>query len=155
MWPMGTPETGQLPPLTRPEGWRDYASRQRHRKASAHSSRSERLVGGRTDRFAAIAHEVAISRLDRRRWAAAAKTPAAAPGSEMGRASMPNPCPNPLAILEAGVRGLSTWVSPLSKATPLPRFPHGLSAWWMSPRYPSFVIYYRPFFVGPFPRVSI
>ena len=33
--------------------------------------------------------------------------------TEVGWASLPKPCPNPLAILEAGVRGLSTWVSPL------------------------------------------
>jgi len=39
-----------------------------------------------------------------------------------------------LAILEAGVRGLSTWVSPLSKATPPPRSPHGLSARWTPSR---------------------
>jgi hypothetical protein len=64
----------------------------------------------------------------------------------VGRASLPNPCPNPLAILEAGVRGLSTWVSPLGKATPLRKSPHRLSATWMARCYVAFVIYYRPFF---------
>jgi hypothetical protein len=54
-----------------------------------------------------------------------------------------------LAILEGGVRGLSTWVSPLSKATPAGKSPHGLSGRW-TPRQGSFVIYYRPLFLGPF-----
>jgi hypothetical protein len=31
----------------------------------------------------------------------------------MGRASLPMPCPIPLAILEAGVRGLSNMVVPI------------------------------------------
>jgi hypothetical protein len=48
----------------------------------------------------------------------------------VGRASLPNPCPNPLAILEVGVRGLSTWVSPLIKATSLGITPHWLSTGW-------------------------
>ena len=73
-----------------------------------------------------------------------------APYRPVGRASLPNPCPNPLAILEAGVRGLSTWVSPLVKATPRRRFPHGVSARWTSPRYLSFVIYYAPLFWAHF-----
>ena len=56
---------------------------------------------------------------------AAGVKPATVAGS-MGWASLPQPCPNPLAILEAGVRGLSTWVSPLYKATSPRKSPHTL-----------------------------
>ena len=91
------------------------------------SSPNARRTGGRTKRGSAAAGSTALFR-------------------PVGRASLPNPCPNPLAILEAGVRGLSTWVSPLYKATLLGRSPHRLSACRTPPGIPLFMMYYRAFF---------
>ena len=52
----------------------------------------------------------------------------------------------PLAILVvAGVHGLSTWLSLVSKATSMRKSPHGLSAWWISLVEQRFVVYYRAF----------
>ena len=47
------------------------------------------------------------------------------PPPKVGWASLPVPCPNPLAILEDGVRGLSTWLSPLVMRQRLRKSPHG------------------------------